>query len=240
MDYQNYMIEKDIHNDERDLRLEKSYELCVSELGLQQSKRDQTIAFYIAIISFVIPAIIQMDVNNYVKAAGFFTLYVLGNMLTKVIVRYRIYKEVYWITCRTITQLYNFYEDKITKVLVQHIFYKSMEKNKSSVIVTDKKNKEKIHRWKTFLKIRNSAETILFEVMVLMSSLVLWISIFLLMPAGVWGAVLATAVISVNYVYFNVFYYNRLVGVYGVFVDGSDEAFNATYSKAWFLHGFYK
>ena len=240
MDYQNYMIEKDIHNDERDLRLEKSYELCVSELGLQQSKRDQTIAFYIAIISFVIPAIIQMDVNNYVKAAGFFTLYVLGNMLTKVIVRYRIYKEVYWITCRTITQLYNFYEDKITKVLVQHIFYKSMEKNKSSVIVTEKKNKEKIRRWKTFLKIRNSAETILFEVMVLMSSLVLWISIFLLMPAGVWGAVLATAVISVNYVYFNVFYYNRLVGVYGVFVDGSDEAFNATYSKAWFLHGFYK
>lgn len=240
LEYKNYVIEDSLRNDDKDLRLEKSYEMCVSELGLQQSKRDQTIAFYIAIISFVIPALVQMDMNNYVKSAGFLTLFILGSMLTKVIVRYRIYKEVYWITCRTITQLYNFHQKKITKDLVQHIFYRTMEKNKSSVIVENKKNKQKINRWKTFRKIQNSAETILYEVMVLMSSLVLWIGIFLLIPSSIYGIVVATTIIIINYIYFNVYYYKRLTGVYAVFVDDSDESFNATYTKAWFLHGFYK
>ena len=238
--YQNYEIEADSRNDNKDLRLEKSYEMCVSELGLQQSKRDQTIAFYIAIISFVIPAIVQMDINNYVKAAGFFTLFVLGSMLTKVVVRYRIYKEVYWITCRTITQLYNFHQHKITKDLVQHIFYKTMEKNKSSIIVVNKVNKEKINWWKTFRKMQNSAETILYEVMVLMSSLVLWIAIFLLIPSNTYGIVVATTIIVINYIYYNVYYYKRLTSIYAVFINNSDESFNATYSKAWFLHSFYK
>lgn len=106
--YKDYLIKENEYNENKDFRLESTYELCINELGLQQSKRDQTIAFYIAIISFVIPAIIGMDINHYAKAAGFFALYLLGSMLTKVVVRYRIYKEVYWVTCRTISQLYNF------------------------------------------------------------------------------------------------------------------------------------
>lgn len=238
--YQDYVIEKDHYNNENDFKLENSYELCINELGLQQSKRDQTIAFYIAIISFVIPAIIGMDLSNYAKTAGFFALYLLGSMLAKVVVRYRIYKEVYWITCRTISQLYNFDQNKITKLLVQHIFYKTMQKNMSSVIVFHKKKTSKVDWWRSFLKIRNSAETILYEVLVLLSSLVLWIGVYVLISTANIAIPLATVLTILNYVYWCCYYYNRLTGVYAVHIDGTDASFNATYSKAWFLHSFYQ
>lgn len=241
--YKDYIIEEYLYNDEKDFRLEKTYELCVNELGLQQSKRDQIIAFYIAIISFVIPAIIGMNLNNYAKTAGFFALYLLGSMLSKVVVRYRIYKEVYWITCRTITQLYNFHQDKLTKDLLQHIFYTTLKKNMPTVIELCKKNKDKVDQWKSYIKIRNSAETILYEVLVLLSSLVLWIGIFILFPIGFYGAIAATIPALLNYIYWTIYYYRRLTSVYAVFTDApedSDDSFNKVYSKAWFLHSFYQ
>ncbi|SHO44152.1 hypothetical protein [Anaerocolumna xylanovorans] len=249
--YMNYKIDKDSYHENKDLRLEKVYEMCVQELGLQQSKRDQIIAFYIAIISFVIPAIIGLDVNRYAKGAGFFALYILGSMLAKVVVRYRIYKEVYWITCRTVTQLYNFKEEKINKLLVQSIFYNTLAKNRKTVIVfQDEKGKTgknekrveekgKVDKWKTYIKIRNSSETILYEVLILLSSLVLWIGIFILCSSGLYGGIAAAVIIIGNYIYWNIYYYKSLMDVYGILTDGKDESFNFAYSKAWFLHGFY-
>lgn len=76
--YKNYVVDESLYNEKKDLPLDKTYEICVNELGLQQTKRDQIIAFYIAIISFVIPQILDMKVTEYAKAAGFFALYVLG------------------------------------------------------------------------------------------------------------------------------------------------------------------
>lgn len=236
--YQEYAIDTNKFNEAKSLRLENTYELCVSELGLQQKKRDQTIAFYIAIISFVIPAIINMKLANNAKAAGFIALYVLGSMLSQVVVRYRIYKEVYWITCRTITQLYNFKEQAITKELIQHIFYKTMEKNVFTMLVFHKGTKLKVIRWKSYRKMLNSAETILFLVLVLMSSMVLWIAIYMLIDIGIYGSIMATAVALGNCICWNAYYYKQLAKVYDVIIDGKDTSFNATYSKAWFLHIF--
>lgn len=239
-DYKNYVIKEDFFSNEIDLRLESTYELCITELGLQQSKRDQTIAFYIAVISFVIPAIISMEINNYAKAAGFIALYILGGMMAKVVVRYRIYKEVYWITCRTISQLYNIDQSKICKQLVQHIFYTTLCKNMSSVLVFNKKQSDKVDCWRSFRKIRNSAETTLYEVLVLLSSLVLWIGVYTLIPISTIAIITATVLTIINYVYWCIYYYKRLTNVYAVYIDGSDESFNDTYAKAWFLHSFYK
>lgn len=240
LEYQNFEITKEFYSEEKDFKLEKTYELCINELGLQQSKRDQIIAFYIAIISFVIPSILGMELNNYAKTAGFFALYLLGSMLTKVIARYRVYKEVYWISCRTISQLYSFDQNKMTKLLVQHIFYKTLGRNMSSVIVFREKKPDKVDWWKSFLKIRNSAETILYEVLVLLSSLVLWIGIFILIPDFYIGIITATVLTIINFVCWCRYYYKRLTGVYAVYIDGKDKSFNDTYAKAWFLHSFYQ
>jgi hypothetical protein len=235
--YQEYEINEQMYVEDKDLRLEKTYEMCVSELGLQQKKRDQTIAFYIAIISFVLPTIIKMDIHA--KTASFLALYILGIMLVQVVLRYRIYKEVYWITCRTITQLFNFKSEKITKELVHHIFYKTMRKNSSSVLVFDSKKEKVINPWKSYRKILNSAETILYEVLVLMSSLLLWVGIFTLVGLENYGIVVATILTLSNILYWNVHYYKNLIKVYDVLIDGLDSSFNSTFSKAWFLHSFY-
>ena len=235
--YREYELSEHIYIDDKDLRLEKTYELCVSELGLQQTKRDQTIAFYLAIISFVLPTIIKME--SAARIASFFALYIFGILLVQVVVRYRIYKEVYWITCRTITQLYNFKNDKITKELVQHIFYRTLKKNSLTVLVQDNTDETKVLPWKTYRKISNSAETILFEVLVLMSSFLLWVGIFMLVKHGTWGIVAASIFTLINFVYWNYYYYKRLTDIYRVIIDHSDESFNAVYSKAWFLHSFY-
>lgn len=237
--YKDYSIDDELYNTQKDFRLEKTYELCVNELGLQQSKRDQIIAFYIAIISFVIPAIIGMDLDKYAKTAGFIALYILGSMLAKVVVRYRIYKEVYWITCRTITQLFHFDQNKINKDLVQNIFYNTMKRSRSSVIIFHEGEKGKVSRWKSYIKIRNSAETILYEVLVLLSSMVLWIGIFVFFSSGAPGVIVASILAIINYCYWNVYYCKRLMHIYAVIVDGEDKSFNDTYSKAWFLHSFY-
>ncbi|HHW22628.1 MAG TPA: hypothetical protein GXX26_07075 [Clostridiaceae bacterium] len=72
--YKTYIVDDDLYNAKKDLRLDKTYEICVNELGLQQTKRDQIIAFYIAIISFVIPGILNMNITEIAKSAGFIAL----------------------------------------------------------------------------------------------------------------------------------------------------------------------
>lgn len=231
--YTDVVIHEGMVNENKSLRLEQLYELCVKELGLQQSKRDQTIAFYIGVLAFVIPAIIDMDTSMYAKGAGFLALYVLGVMLVRVIMRYRVYKEVYWITSRTITQLFQYKENKINKVLIQSLFYKNLEKNANTVLVITEK---KVKRFKTFRKIQNSAETALYNVMVLMSSLVLWIAAYMLIPQEWCSYAIATGLVLVNFVIFYSHYYKQLTRVYRVVLDGKDSSFNAVFSKAWFLH----
>lgn len=239
-EYKKLDIGDELYNKNKDLKLETTYELCVNELGLQQSKRDQIIAFYIAVVSFVIPAIIEMDLNRYGKATGFISLFILGSLFVKVVVRYRIYKEVYWITCRTITQLYNFNQENITKTLVQHLFYTTMKKNIYTVIEFKDDEHKKIKHIASFRKILNSAETTIYEVLVLMVSFVLWIGIYILLNYSLIAIIVASLLALLNIVYRNIFYYRSLTKIYAVIIDGKDKSFNATYSKAWFLHGFYR
>jgi len=245
LDYVNYKVDDSLYDEHKDLRLEKTYELCVNELGLQQTKRDQIIAFYIAIISFVVPQILEMD-NAVYKAAGFLVLFVIGALLTKAIIRYRVYKEAYWMTCRTISTLFTFKQEKISKELVQHIFYNTMKKNMPNVVVVkNKRKKEKPSTIRTFLYNRKSTETILFEVMAILISLVLWISIYIVLSSLIACSITisiaaATFAALADFIYWCCMYGKKLVDVYSVIFNGNDDSFNDTYSKAWFLHSFYR
>lgn len=238
-DYKDYKIKDALYSEDKDLRLESTYELCVNELGLQQSKRDQIIAFYIAIVSFALPAIIGMQISQQGKATGILALFLLGTLLAKVVIRYRIYKEVYWITCRTISQLYSFKQEKITKVLVQHLFYENMKKSRHTVIEFKKNKDKQVDHISSFKRIFNSAETILYEVLILMNSLVLWVGIYLLFNHNTITLAIASITTILYYVYCNISYYNNLTQVYAVIINGKDKSFNKTYEKAWFLHSFY-
>ena len=52
------------------------YQQCVTEIGIQQSKRDQIIAFFIAVCSFVIPAVLEIEnIGNAGRGACFFFLF---------------------------------------------------------------------------------------------------------------------------------------------------------------------
>ena len=238
--YKDYNI-KSIKKEDKELYLESTYNLCVQELGLQQTKRDQIIAFYIAIISFAVPGIIGLSITNVGKAIGFIAIYILGVMLTKVIMRYRIYKEVYWVTCKTLTQLYSIDTDKINKAVVQHIFYITLQKNSSSVIILkDKKKGEKkeVDVYKSFKKILNSAETILYQILVLISSLSLFIGVYLFIQMELIGISVAIVIVSANVIYWHSYYYKNLTKIYDVIVDEKDDSFNSVFNKAWFLHSY--
>ncbi|MFF2889380.1 hypothetical protein [Paenibacillus sp. NPDC057967] len=235
--YKDYKIDEETIDAEKDYHLEQAYSLCVNELGLQQTKRDQIIAFYIAIISFVIPAIIDLSLSTFIKGLSFLALFILGIMLAWVVVRYRVYKEVYWITSRVIKQLYNFEKEAINKELVQHMFYRNLKMSMDSVFVY-RKNK-KVSGWGSYRKNLYSSETILFHILVLISSVVLGIGVYMLLfDFPVVREIVALVLALMNLLYFTRHYYKQLTKIYdAVFNDDDDDkSFNAVFSKAWFLH----
>ncbi|RJE86234.1 hypothetical protein D3P07_19365 [Paenibacillus sp. 1011MAR3C5] len=235
--YKDYEIDPRIMDSKKDYHLEQAYSLCVNELGLQQTKRDQIIAFYIAIISFVIPAIIELNLSNMIKGLSFLALFVLGIMLAWVVVRYRVYKEVYWITSRVLKQLYNFEKEAINKELVQHMFYRNLKKSTEGVFVYRKDDKTKVNGWKSYRKNLYSSESILFHILVLISSVVLWIGVYMLLSDfSIVREIVASVLTLANLLYFTRHYYKQLTKIYDVVFNDDDASFNAVFSKAWFLH----
>ncbi len=234
--YLDFNVKSEMYSKDKDFHLQNTYNNCVTELTAQQTKRDQTIAFYIAVISFAIPSIIDLKMGFSAKAAALLVLFLLGCMLTRVIARYRVYKEVYWITCRTISQLYLFDQNRIDKDVLQGVFYRTLRKNAGTVLVMDGQGSEKINKWKTFRKIFQGAEATLYLVMAGMSAGVLWISILLFFNFSWAGYAAATVLALADLFYWSRHYYKQLTSVYYVVKGKDDPSFNAVYSKAWFLH----
>ncbi len=255
-----------IYSKKDGVNLESLYSQCNAELTLQQSKRDQIIAVYISVAGFIIPSILGLGLGLLPMAAAFFLMYVIGDTLCKVVVRYRIYKEVYWITSRTIAALFRVEDDRIDKHLVQKLFADNIRRGCGSVIAVKKAWEDKVglaaletpvsyddavDRRATAKKISNSAETQLYKLMALMSAATLALAVFfaakellallpMLDPALQLAAAILLAAIGgiLGYVKEKNFYIEKLTDVYAYCFDGSSSSFNAAYAKAWFLHGF--
>ena len=182
-----------------DLDLGSLYSQCNTEMAYQQSKRDQTIAFYIAIISFLVPAIIDMELDNSLFAVVYAVLWMVGWMLSGVVRRYRVYKECYWITLRAIGTLQRVAEEKLDKESFQKTYAATLRLNRPNVViakdessvlqpeeVTQAWEKEhagesytkKINYYKTWKKNSTSAEYLLYMLIVLISSLMLAMAAF--------------------------------------------------------------
>ena len=221
--FEAFRLTADLFDPAREINLENLYNLCTAELTLQQTKRDQIIAFYVAIASFLIPTAYEMELSAPFRAAAFALVAFIGAMLCRVVVRYRVYKEVYWVTARTITALMRAKPEKLEKALVQHLFAKNLQKSMPSVVAYDTEERDgvrvpaRIRRFATVRKQQNSAETMLYLLIVVMTAVPAFLAALCLLMRS---------------------YSRALADLYAYCFDGSDASFNRAYSKAWFLHGF--
>lgn len=255
-----------IYTNHDGVNLESLYSQCNNELTLQQSKRDQIIGVYLSVAGFIIPSILGLNLGMLPMAAAFLLMYVIGDALCKVVVRYRIYKEVYWITSRTIAALFRVEGQYINKGLVQKLFADNIRRGCASVIVVKPEWKKRVgipaltapikfatavdHR-ATAKKIANSAETLLYKLMAIMSAATMFLAIFCgvratlpyLAPLSDTRQLLIAAVLAVIgglliYRKEKNYYIQNLTDVYAYCFDGAKESYNAVYAKAWFLHGY--
>lgn len=231
------------------LNLQELFDKCSSELTAQQSKRDQLIAFYLTLSGLVASYVFAEVKIAWIQAAVCLILAVLGYMWITVILRYRIYKEAYWIACRTVNSLFTVYKTKIDKAVLQHLFYKTMVKCGGSYYraADTVKRKQVASRvpmatlWRAICKNMGSAEYLLFMTMALLNGCC--IALAAILPhyqlSQAWICYHAAGVLGVAFlIWQTVRYNNALCKCYAVLWTGYNDDFNAVFQKAWQLHFF--
>lgn len=224
--------------------LNKLYELACKELALQQTKRDAIINLYLVIFSFLVPFIFSLkDVSPLIKGLVLSSIGFIGIIFSIIAVRYRVYKEAYWITCATITQLGNLKPDMLTKANIQSLFYRCLEKKWKNNIVDTGNGNCRFNRWKIFTGNIFSAETLYFMILVLITVITLSLGCFISLnqiSGNLAVALIVSVLIALKMFWWQLWmYYHNLEKIYAVLVDGKESSFNYAFSKAWFLH-FYK
>jgi RsiW-degrading membrane proteinase PrsW (M82 family) len=233
----------------------KIYELACKELGIQQEKRDKVINLYLVLFSFLVPFVgstlfvessKNQDISQRMLIGGLVLLVaaIVGLMFSRIVIRYRIYKEVHWITCSTITKLPYLKPGCVTKENVQSMFLDTM-KLKAKYFY-DEPSKLSDRRFKE--KNRSSAETFSFGVLALLSSIMLGLSLYLLLPClkPGWIRIAVPAVVFLSSLWLLMRRYMRdLFEVYHCLAlkrgtDDFNKAFNKSFEKAWFLHVYYE
>lgn len=223
--------------------LDNNYDMTVAELGLQQSKRDQIIAFYLTILGFVIPSVISLEIHNGAKAIAFLAMYGIGVIFCHVIIRYRTYKEVYWIACRVLTQLCNIHKPFINEQTIYTLYFNALVKNKGSIVVKNKREKKdpetgavKTSILRSFLKQLDSAETLLFETLALFSTFVGGIGAFYAYSVH-WALTIVILLFLLEILAsLNYRYVTKLLELYKVVDTHTIDDLQIPFKKAWMLH----
>lgn len=119
----------------------------------------------------MIPNVIGLEISASAKAVAFLAMYVIGFIFCHVILRYRIYKEVYWIACRVISQLYSFKSEGHKRQVLYALFFHALKNNQSTIVQYKKSaNPKKVpSKLRSFRRQPNSAETLMFETFVVSS-----------------------------------------------------------------------
>lgn len=221
-----------------DIDLNAHYERAFSELGLQQSKRDQIITLYLAIFSFLIPFALSMENLSWqLKGLIFMAAAIVGILFSLVIVRYRIYKEVYWLACQTITALYGINGEALSKELIQTLYYKTLYKKGKGFFKDPDSPDPKFSKAKYVRKNLFSSESIYFFIHSFITALIFGLSVGLIFEVNLLLRIIIGAVCGVAlFLLLSAKYFSECIKVYGVLIDGKDKSFNNAFSKAWFLH----
>lgn len=218
--------------------LDTLYERTFSELGLQQSKRDQIITLYLAIFSFLIPFALSMEgINWQVKGWILLVAAVVGILFALIIIRYRIYKEVYWLCCQSLTVLHGIKPEKLNKEMIQKVYYQSLKKKGKSFLKADRSGVLHFSRMRYVKKNLFSSETLYFLIHGLLTALIFGLSVGLIVSWSLkWRILLGILSAVVLFLLLCIKYFYECIKVYAVVEDETDQSFNHTFSKAWLLH----
>ncbi len=166
------------------------------------------------------------------KGLIFIAVGVIGIIFSFIAIRYRIYKEVYWLCCETITCMMNIKDEKLNKESVQSLFFRSLAKKGNNYCVNGK--------WSSYLYFKKnifSSETLHYFIIALLASVLFALGILLVMPFEITITIpVAVALGIVLLTILMIFYFHHCTAVYAVLKDGLDDSFNSTFTKAWFLH----
>ncbi len=232
---------------ELDIDLNKLYERADSELGLQQSKRDQIITIYLGIFTFLTPFAISLkNLSGFGKGLIFFAAAIIGVLFASIIIRYRIYKEAYWLCCQTITVLFAIKPEYLRKSVIQQCYRETIYK-KGKKYLLDKKTKKTDEKGnaivsKIFSKGKYvkenifSSETLYFFIHSFITSLIFGLSIAYVFDFSVMAYIAAFLLGFLLFFILCAKYFSQCIKIYGVLIDGTHESFNFAFSKAWFLH----
>lgn len=216
------------------------YERVFDEMALQQTKRDQLITIHLAAFAFVVPAVLdtQKNISPLIGGCIFLALGFIGFLFSLIIIRYRRYKEAYWICCRTLSVMMTMEEENWTKENIQAIFYQCLKKKVSSSMKKGKLRKLAFS-WKNL----NSGETLYLVINAIISggvagfgaAMVLNVLAYFCETINILAGVLVGAVVF-GYTLYQ--YFKTLVDIYRVCEDQTEKSFNDVFKDAWFLHFF--
>jgi len=112
-----------------DVNLDEMYGRTVAEMTLQQSKRDQIIASYLTVLSLATSVAMTSEHITPAMQGGFFLAAgIIGILLSMIIIRYRVYKEAYWLCCQAISVMFGYDKKKLNKELIQNVYRATMLK----------------------------------------------------------------------------------------------------------------
>ena len=220
-----------------DFNIDAMYEHVYDELVQQQAKRDQLITIYLAAFAFIVPALLSAESISWdFKGAIFIGLGFIGFLFALIIIRYRKYKEVYWVCCRTLNVMMSVDRQEWTKENIQKIFYGCLHKRIKNYIIKDGT------RFDTFNFVRKnifSGETLYLIIHSIISGCVFGLGMGIVMPFAD-NVKFAIGIISGLAMFFLAafIYFVTLIKVYSVCVDGLEDSFNKSFNDAWFLHFF--
>lgn len=226
--------------DKKDYNLEELYNHAHSELSLQQSKRDQIITIYLALCSFLVPFTLGEELITWpIKGLIFMVIGIVGVLFSFVSVRYREYKEVYWLCCQSITLLKNFKEEEINKDTIQKVFYRCLYK-KGHKLVKD----GKFDYFGYVKKNLFSSETIHFIIISLIASFVVGVGVTISLPLQTWIKIIIGSISVLTVLLFLLYvYFSTCIKCYKLLAtedsEEKDRLFSKVFGKAWFLHMYY-
>ena len=235
--------------DEKDYDLAGIYEHAHSELSLQQSKRDQIITIYLALCSFLLPfALGEEFTPNTMRGVLFVILGLIGVLFSSITVRYREYKEAYWLCCQALTVLSSFDINELDKLTVQRAFYHCLKKKGKKYLVY-RRGERRFRKLLYVKKNANSSETMYFIIISLMSSFICGLGTASILKAlGVAFYVPVGISVGLAVLAFLLWlFFGTCIRIYRCLEIRNrkgdearrDKDFNKVFSKAWFLHFYY-
>ena len=229
--------------------LKTLYVQACRELTLQQDKRDKTISIYVAVIAFLVPFLFSketMTLDGFRMTFAGWVLVIaglIGVFFSLSVVRYRIYKEVYWITCSVIAQMQNLLEQSFQKKYIQGLFLHCMEKKWKDYVkdydensqYDEKSPKLKVEYCELIRDSYNSAEFYMFASIALIASALIGFGLGLVFNASglAWPFIVVGVAVLGGLCWA---YFHGLAHVFRYLSDHQKESFNFSFGKAWFLH----